>query len=118
MLEYYQAERADGCEAEHHDMLLYQWGTYDWGQGKHFELDVTRQVIFGEDAEDEDIWQLPVTFRFAPTAEFNDLGSGNRWCESQRDIPIFREFINSSAPLKAVADRTDGKIEIAFECAG
>src|SRR5262249_38857115 len=23
------------------DMLLYQWGTYDWGQGKYFNLNLT-----------------------------------------------------------------------------
>ncbi len=118
MLEFFQAERAEGCEAEHHDMLLYQWGTYDWGKGRHFELDITRQVIIREDAEDEDIWQLHVTFRFVPTKELEDLGSGNRWCESIGDVLSFREFINSAASLQAVADRTDGKIEIDFESAG
>ncbi len=118
MLDFFQTVRAEGCEAEHRDMLLYQWGTYDWGKGRHFEIDITRQVIMGEDAEDEDIWQLHVTFRFVPTKELNDLGSGNQWCESLGDVISFREFINISASLQAVADRTDGKIEIDFECAG
>jgi hypothetical protein len=118
MLEFFQAERAEGCEAEHHDMLLYQWGTYDWGKGRHFEFDITRQVIIGEDTEDEGIWQLHVTFRFAPTKELNDLGKGNRWCESVGDVLGFREFINGSASLQTVGDRTDGKIIIDFECAG
>lgn len=118
MLEFFQAERAEGCEAERHDMLLYQWGTYDWSKGRHFELDITRQVIIKEDAEDEDIWQLHLTFRFIPTKELNDLGNGSRWCESVGDVLGFREFINSSASLQTVGDRTDGKIVIDFECAG
>lgn len=26
-------------------MLLFQWGTYDWGHGPHFEVDLTRELI-------------------------------------------------------------------------
>jgi hypothetical protein len=63
---------ADGCEAlfdfyrdlrprgrvfeqqEDADMLLFQWGTYDWGKGEHFSFNLTRQLIVSENAEDED----------------------------------------------------------------
>lgn len=118
MLDFFKTERAEGCEAAHHDMLLYQWGTYDWGKGRHFELDIIRQFIIGEDAEDEDIWQLNFTFYFVPTKELNDLGNGNRWCESIGEVVSFQEFINSSVPLQAVGDRRDGEIVIDFESAG
>ncbi len=118
MLDFFLAERAEGCEAEHQDMLLYQWGTYDRGNGKYFELDITRQFIMREDADDEDIWQLHMTFHFVPTKDLNDLENGNRWCESIGAVPVFREFITSSAALHAVGDRTDGTNTIDFECAG
>ena len=54
---------ADGCEAvfdfyrdlrprghvfeqeKSSDMLLFQWGTYDWGMGEHFEFNLTRQLV-------------------------------------------------------------------------
>src|SRR5262245_54775822 len=64
MLGFYQDERADGCEIdEDGDMLLYQWGCYDWGQGESFEFNITRQFIAAT-AEDEDIRQLSLKFKF------------------------------------------------------
>jgi len=118
MLEFFQSERAVGCEAPMHDMLLYSWGTNDWGKGTHFELNITRQVILSPKGEDEDIWQLHLTFRFPPTPDLELLGMGERWCNSLSDIPSFREFVNSSPALRAVANRSDSKKEVYFECAG
>ena len=47
MLAFYREVRAEGYDlARDGDMLLYQWGTYDWGRGKHFELSMTRQLLF------------------------------------------------------------------------
>src|SRR5438874_3186994 len=67
VLDFYQNERADGCPmADDGDMLLYQWGCYDWSDGESFELNITRQLIEG--GEDEDIRQLSLTFRFVPNA--------------------------------------------------
>ena len=40
MLAFYAEVRMEGCDMAHDgDMLLYQWGTYDWGRGRHFELE-------------------------------------------------------------------------------
>jgi len=48
MLSFYGDIRADECDvAGDGDMLLFQWGTYDWGDGDHFEFDITRQFVFG-----------------------------------------------------------------------
>jgi hypothetical protein len=33
-------------------MLLFQWGTYDWGTGEHFGFNLTRQLI-GEGRVDD-----------------------------------------------------------------
>src|SRR5579871_4801619 len=80
MLAYYKEHRAEGCSFDRDaDMLLYQWGTYDWGRGEFFELDITRQLIL-DDGEDVDIWQLRLTFKFKPTGVLRDFDSGNRWC--------------------------------------
>src|SRR5688572_20396299 len=36
MLDFYQDHRpADCAQIPDGDMLLFQWGTYDWGQGEH-----------------------------------------------------------------------------------
>ena len=41
LFDFYRDNRADGAVFEQHDdadMLLFQWGTYDWGEGEHFSL--------------------------------------------------------------------------------
>jgi hypothetical protein len=46
MLNFYETLRAENCiNPPERDMLLYQFGTYDWGKGKFFEVDLTRQFI-------------------------------------------------------------------------
>ena len=92
-------------------------GTYDWGDGDHFELDITRQFIFG-DGEDEDIWQFHVTFRFAPTEELTKLASGNRWCRSLEGLRGFTPFVREHPASVAVGSRTDGVASLHYECAG
>jgi len=58
------------------------WGTYDWGTGEQFAFNLTRQLIVCEDAEDEDIWQLSLTFEFEADNELRALGNGDNWCHS------------------------------------
>src|SRR5262245_37488233 len=80
MLAYYEEERADGCDLdEEGDMLLFQWGIRDWGDGPAFEVNLTRQLIVTDD--DDAPRQLSLTFRFEP-AVGAAAGEGSRWCES------------------------------------
>ena len=83
MLAFYENERASECDLDADgDMLLFQWGTYDWdGHGAHFEVGIARQFI-ASGAEDDEIWQLHVTFRAEPDDVTAALASGNRWCSS------------------------------------
>ena len=48
-------------------MLLYQWGTYDWGEGKYFQIDITRQFILGEG-------KMKRRFPSFPLVSVSDLG--------------------------------------------
>ena len=118
MLSFYRNERADGCSFDKDaDMLLFQWGMYDWGDGEFFDFDITRQLIF-DGSEDENIWQLSLTFKFATTDDQRNLDSGNKWCGSLDDIPQFEQFIRDSQAFQVVADETPDKVELEFECAG
>ena len=99
------------------DMLLFQWSIYDWGQGPHFEVGLVRQLI-GVVGEDEDIWQLQLTYRFTPSDALRGMASGNRWCALPGDLPTFEDFIFQHTVLEAVGAREDGEVEIVFECAG
>lgn len=78
MLAFYQKVSPNGCDGDEGDMLLFQWGTYDWGEGPHFEVNITRQFIESALEDDDAISQLQLTFNFPESASTAALGSGNR----------------------------------------
>ena len=118
MLEFYRDERADGCEiGKDGDMLLYQWGSYDWGQGETFDFNITRQFM-DADGDDEVIRQLSLTFKFAPTGSLRKLADGNRWCNSPDAINDFRKFIESSAAYRTVAEEKPAEVTLELQVAG
>src|SRR5262245_4806221 len=99
------------------DMLLFQWGTYDWGQGPRFELDMTRQFLVGP-GEDEDIWQLSLTYRFEPSEALRTLGAGNRWCHKLAELPEFDAYVEASPSYTKLARDPFASAELDYECAG
>lgn len=114
---FYRDHRAEDCDIESDgDMLQFQWGTYDWGHGPTFDYDITRQLY--PSGDDEDIWQLHVTFSFEPSEGIRALGSGNRWCSTVADLGEFLEYVRAHPVFAQVADRTDVPPEIDYECAG
>ena len=118
MISFYREVRADEVDlGDDGDMLLFQWGTYDWGGGPLFEVDVTRQLIRGA-GEDDDIWQLHLTYRFPPAETLRVLGKGDRWCARVGDIAAFEQFVMTHPAVAAVESRDDGQIRVAYECAG
>ena len=116
---FYRDVRVDGCDATAgNDSLLVQWGTYDWrdGSGRHFEFDVTRQLI-AEPGEDENIWQLSFTLRFPPEESLVAPGKGSRWCMSPGEADGFAEGVKTMPAYGAVRDRP-GDPKVLWECAG
>jgi hypothetical protein len=69
----------------------------------------------GPSGEDDEISQLSLTFVFTPDAQLRSLGQGNRWCSSVDEVEAFRRFVASSAPYRAVSERTDGNLELDYE---
>ena len=113
MLSYYAEERADGCDPDDDgDMLLFQWGTNDWGDGPSFEVNLTRQLLV-TDKEDEPR-QLSLTFHFAPDRAPTGLKDGNKWCESPGGLAAFRRFITGSKAFQAVGHLTPASVELRF----
>jgi len=118
MLAFYKSVRFDDIDlAAGRDMLLYQWGTYDWGEGESFEFDITRQLILGA-GEDEDIFQLSLTFKFQPTVTLRQLGAGNRWCRSIEEVEEFRSFIDSSPAIITAGHAKPSKVQLEYGVAG
>ena len=112
MLGFYADQRAEDCEIDADgDMLLYQWGVYNFAKGETFQLDITRQFILPD--EDEP-YQLSLTFHFEPSPSLRKIAAGNEWCGTPEELPAFRGFINSSAAYLAVANEKPKKVELDF----
>jgi hypothetical protein len=118
VFDFYQDVRPGCAQIPDGDMLLFQWGTYDWGQGEHFQLDLTRQLILSHDAEDEDIWQLSLTFLFDPVGDLKALGAGNEWCQSLHALAQFRTRVCGSAAFVACSAHRILRATLHYECAG
>lgn len=111
MLDFYRTTRADDCAiADDGDMLLFQWGRYEVGAVREFHVDITRQFIRAG-GEDDDIWQLSLTFVFPPTA----IASGERWCTTPGELDAFSAFVRSQ-PVYGMA--TPIRIDLDFAPAG
>jgi hypothetical protein len=64
-IEFYKAQRVDDV-ADGMDWLWFQFGTYDWGQGPSFQIDLTRQFILQDETDDDAIWQMHLVLPFRP----------------------------------------------------
>jgi hypothetical protein len=114
MLSYFDDERADGCDPDDDgDMLLFQWGTNDWGDGPAFEVNITRQLIAAKD-EDEEPRQLSLTFRFDPSAAPKGLKDGNKWCEGPEQLASYRRFLAGAKALQAVDRQSPASVELRY----
>jgi hypothetical protein len=88
---HYRTHRLPGTDlAADGDMLLYQWGVYDWGDGLLATIDLTRQILVASDQPTEDpaIWQVHCCFRFPPPL-LNQVKNGNFWCLHPREADGF-----------------------------
>ncbi len=118
MLEWYQFERAEDVVAldEDGDLLLFQWGSYDWGEGRSFQYEIVRQLIVAED--DDGIWQLSVTLYYPESEETQALGAGHRWCPHPRGADDFRGSIESTDATAYAHRAPPSRIDVRFAQAG
>ncbi len=59
------------------DMLLFQYGVYDWGDGKNLEIDFCRQLI-----KNEDIIQIHITVKIPYDEKFSSIEPYEEWYNS------------------------------------
>ena len=115
MLDFYRDVRADGCELDGDgDMVLFQWGTYDFGEGKSFQFDLTRQFMVAESEHDDAMSQLSFTFHFTPSAELAKLKDGNKWCSTLDELEEFESFITDSGAYGVVATAQPMKVTLNY----
>ena len=121
MLDFYRHQRAADCLIEADgDMLLFEWGAYDWGSGEVFSMKLTRQLIDESDGEDEHIWQLSLAFRFPPTARLRNLGSGNQWCPcpDAQVVQAFVDFVHQSDAFQYTSLLQPAEVELTYQNVG
>jgi len=107
---------AVGVVEEYGDMLLFQFGTYDWGTGPLFEIDLARQFLEPEnDDEDAAMSQLHITRFYSPVRDLEVLGADERWCRDHSDLPDFSQWVIAQPALAAVSNMTPVKTIIRWE---
>ncbi len=112
MLTFYRDLRADDCPLEEDgDMLLFQWGAYNWSKGGSYEYDITRQFTVSDSEGDDGMSQLSLTVHFAVTDALRAL-KGDRWCSSPAEVNEFEQFIRSNAATEAVATLKPVKVTL------
>jgi len=118
MLAFYREIRGDGLRFDQdEDMLLFQCGTYPQNDASAFVYDITRQLIF-DGYDDENIWQLGLSFYFAPIEPLIALSSGGQWCQSLDELPEFVSFAKTHPATLAVGGRGDGRRILAYSSVG
>ncbi|WP_455205204.1 hypothetical protein [Kaarinaea lacus] len=102
-LSFYKECRVAQCKLEEDgDMLLYQWGYYNWHLGEYFEFDLTRQMTRGADS----MFQLQFKWLYEPddilkTIEPNNSG----WCRTPNEAEEFKQTILQSKAYAAAKIR-------------
>jgi hypothetical protein len=121
MFAFYRNIRAADCPADAGgDRLLYQWGMTGDNEGDFFELNLTRQFILNGNSEDENIWQLSLTFTFSPNETMRAMVTGNKWCPrpQAKAVDYFEGFVSESQGYLAVAEVDPIKTELDYFNAG
>jgi len=113
VLAFYRTRRFDRCDPEADgDMLLYQWGVFDWGEGPSFQFDLTRQFMIADALGDEGMSQLSLVLHYALTDALSALPAGNVWCMSPRKADAFERTVLGSAAYAAVAGISPEHVEL------
>ncbi len=111
-IDYFQAVKFKEVDEENDgDMLLFQYGIYDWGKGIFFELNFTRQFyrIFPKSYSHR-IYQLGVTFFYSPNA-FKEIKTLTKWSSDCKNLEEFQHFILNSQGFKTASKEIPIKSE-------
>ncbi len=116
LMNFYQSRRAIDAVPmdEDGDMLLFEWGTYDWGNGEHFSINLTRQLTLLKN-EDTEIWQLSLTYSYPPTDKLRSVGSGDKWCERLDQLGSFRSYVLGSSAMDGCSGQSSNSVEVLWE---
>lgn len=116
IVDYYRGiEFAELKKEEDGDLLLFQYGIYDWGKGSFFEVDFTRQYYESfPETDDHSIFQQSFTFYFDP-AKFSEVPSFNIWSNDCADLQTFENAVTTSAGYMTARRYAPTKFETSIE---
>jgi hypothetical protein len=117
LMDFYCKNRALGATSidDDGDQLLFQWGSFDWGQGENFEVNLTRQIILPDGDDDFEIWQLSLTYGCPTTKEWASLGGGNKWCDRPEQLQSFQSFVLESQPVLTLENEPNPFVDLCWE---
>jgi len=92
-IQFYQITRCEKVDLNNDgDMILVQWGSYDWGSGRYFEFDITRQFIeIGKEGDDA-FSQFRFTLYYPPDI-FDKSVKGNKWFNNPNNCSEIKKYI-------------------------
>lgn len=94
------------------DMLLFQYGAWNFNKERYFELDFTRQLYLqGNEEKGHQVYQMSITF-FYPEELFQNLASLNKWAMNHCEIDVFCDFVKSSPGFVRASGLRQSKLEI------
>ena len=104
MLAFYRQVRATDCPLDTDgDMVCFQWGAYDFGEGETYQYDITRQFMLSGTEGDDGMSQLSLTVHYAVTEALRAYRQGSRWCHSPSQADELELFIRNHESTAAVA---------------
>jgi hypothetical protein len=112
ILDFYENYKTDnGSTTSDDDMLLFQYGTYDWGgKGGKFEFNLTRQIA---DPSNDEYYQVKLTLYYR-MQDIGEIESFNMWSIDSPSINNWKETIVDTEGFKRAskAKPFDYKIEL------
>ncbi|KAF0145247.1 MAG: hypothetical protein FD156_1078 [Nitrospirae bacterium] len=112
MTNFYKEVKSIECAKESSDMLLFQYNANFEDKNK-YDLNITRQFIPIPDQSE--ILQLSLTLTYSSNNEFNEIKSGNMWCESENQMGTFIKDILNHEAYKIAETLTPKEITLTFE---
>ena len=96
-------------EDEESDMLLFQYGEYNWKDEHFFKFNITRQFI--KEGEYEEPYQLSISLLFTPI----ECKGYNSWSVDFDNLEKWSKNIKETEGYKSVKGSTCKKFEIVFD---
>lgn len=96
------------------DMLLFEYGIYDWqdGKGENFTVNLTRQFYMENELTDG-FFQLHLKLYFN-SENFKQLEALNKWSIDFQSINDWKNYITDTDGFKHAKDRIPKSIEVFF----